>query len=42
MSEMESAYGCMPEVSQTVVQVTGLVQPERKIEIKCITYLQNR
>lgn len=37
--ERESAYGCMPEVSQTVVQVSGLVQPELKIEIKCIAHL---
>lgn len=36
--ERESAYG-MPEVSQTVVQVVGLVQPELKIEIKCIAHL---
>lgn len=37
--ERESAYGGMPEVSQTVVQVAGLVQPELKIEIKCIAHL---
>ncbi len=37
--ERESAYGGMPEVSQTVVQVVGLVQPELKIEIKCIAHL---
>lgn len=37
--QRESAYGGMPEVSQTVVQVTALVQPELKIEIKCIAHL---
>lgn len=37
--ERESAYGGMPEVSQTVVQVGALVQPELKIEIKCIAHL---
>ena len=37
--ERESAYGGMPEVSQTVVQVVALVQPELKIEIKCIAHL---
>jgi enamine deaminase RidA (YjgF/YER057c/UK114 family) len=38
-AERESAYGGMPEVSQTVVQVVALVQPELKIEIKCISHL---
>ena len=33
------AYGRLPEVSQTVVQVVSLVQPELKIEIKCIAHL---
>jgi enamine deaminase RidA (YjgF/YER057c/UK114 family) len=33
------AYGGMPEVSQTVVQVVALVQPELKIEIKCVAHL---
>lgn len=37
--ERESAYGDKPEVSQTVVQVVALVQPELKIEIKCIAHL---
>jgi enamine deaminase RidA (YjgF/YER057c/UK114 family) len=37
--QRESAYGGMPEVSQTVVQVAALVQPELKIEIKCIAHL---
>ncbi|GGW76353.1 Rid family hydrolase [Alteromonas halophila] len=38
-SQRESAYGGKPEVSQTVVQVAALVQPELKIEIKCIAHL---
>jgi enamine deaminase RidA (YjgF/YER057c/UK114 family) len=33
------AYGGIPEVSQTVVQVVSLVQPELKLEIKCIAHL---
>lgn len=33
------AYGGLPEVSQTVVQVVSLVRPELKIEIKCIAHL---
>lgn len=33
------AYGGVPEVSQTLVQVVGLVSPEMKIEIKCIAHL---
>lgn len=37
--QRESAYGSMPEVSQTVVQVVALVQPELKIEIKCIAQI---
>jgi len=35
----EAAYGNPPEVCQTVVQVVALVQPELKIEIKCIAHL---
>ena len=35
----EEAYGCKPEVSQTVLQVGALVQSELKIEIKCIAHL---
>ncbi|PLW67641.1 Rid family hydrolase [Pseudohalioglobus lutimaris] len=35
----EKAYGGKPEVCQTVVQVVALVQPELKIEIKCIAHL---
>jgi len=33
------AYGGIPEVSQTLVQVVGLVMPELKIEIKCVAHL---
>jgi enamine deaminase RidA (YjgF/YER057c/UK114 family) len=33
------AYGGLPEVSQTVVQIVSLVQPEFKIEIKCVAHL---
>ena len=32
-------YGKKPDVSQTVVQVAGLVDPSFKIEIKCIASL---
>ena len=32
----EEVYGCKPEVSQTLVGVTALVDPALKIEIKCI------
>ena len=35
----EAAYGGTPEVCQTVVQVVALVQPELRIEIKCIAHL---
>ncbi|MCB1701747.1 MAG: RidA family protein [Halioglobus sp.] len=35
----KAAYGGKPEVSQTVVQVVALVQPELKIEIKCVAHL---
>lgn len=33
------AYGQTPEVTQTLVQVAGLVMPELLIEIKCIAHL---
>ncbi len=33
------AYGAIPEVSQTLVQVVALVSPKLKIEIKCIAHL---
>ena len=33
------AYGKNPDVTQTLVQVTGLVMPDLLIEIKCIAHL---
>ncbi|MGH1372270.1 MAG: RidA family protein [Cellvibrionaceae bacterium] len=33
------AYGGVPEVCQTLVQVSALVMPELKIEIKCVAQL---
>ena len=33
------AYGGVPEVCQTVLQISALVLPELKIEIKCIAHL---
>ena len=41
MSAREKIYGTKPEVSQTLVGTPALVQPELKIEIKCIAYLNN-
>ena len=38
-SEREKIYGCKPEVSQTLVGTSALVQPNLKIEIKCIAYI---
>jgi len=38
-SERAKAYGGMPEVCQTLIQVSALVMPELKIEIKCIAHL---
>ena len=35
-SAREAVYGGKPEVSQTLVGVTALVDPALKIEIKCI------
>ncbi|MBT5332876.1 MAG: RidA family protein [Gammaproteobacteria bacterium] len=35
----ESAYGKQPEVSQTLIGVTALVDPRLKIEIKCVAHL---
>lgn len=35
----EQAYGSLPEVSQTLVQVSALVMPELKIEIKAVAHL---
>ena len=40
-SEREKIYGTKPEVSQTLIGTPALVQPELKIEIKCIAYLNN-
>ncbi|MDC3126811.1 RidA family protein [Gammaproteobacteria bacterium] len=39
-AEREKIYGCKPEVSQTVIGVNALVQPNLKIEIKCIAHLE--
>ena len=36
----EKIYGCKPEVSQTLIGVSSLVDPKYKIEIKCIAYLE--
>ncbi len=33
------AYGGLPEVCQTLIQISGLVMPELKLEIKCIAKL---
>ena len=33
-------YKCKPEVSQTIIVVSALVDPKYKIEIKCIAYLE--
>ena len=38
-AEREKIYGCKPEVSQTLVGTSALVQPNLKIEIKCIAYV---
>ena len=38
-AERERIYGCKPEVSQTLVGTSALVQPNLKIEIKCIAYV---
>ena len=38
-AEREKIYGCKPEVSQTLVGISALVQPDLKIEIKCIAYV---
>ena len=38
-AEREKIYGCKPEVSQTLVGTSALVQPDLKIEIKCIAYV---
>ena len=38
--ERESIYGCKPEVSQTLVGISALVQPQYKLEIKVIAYIE--
>ena len=38
-SEREIIYGCKPEVSQTLVGISALVQPQYKLEIKVIAYI---
>ena len=38
-NERENIYGCKPEVSQTLVGTNALVQPEYKLEIKVIAYI---
>ena len=35
----EAAFGGKPEVSQTLVQVASLVDPEMLVEIKCVARL---
>ena len=35
----QEAYQGSPEVCQTVVQVSGLISPELKIEIKCVAHI---
>tara|TARA_Y100001970_G_scaffold60223_1_gene76683 strand:- start:313 stop:699 length:387 start_codon:yes stop_codon:yes gene_type:complete len=37
--ERENIYGCKPEVSQTLIGTTALVQPQYKLEIKVIAYI---
>ena len=38
--EREKIYGCKPEVSQTLVGISALVQPQYKLEIKVIAYIE--
>ena len=35
----EEAYGGEPEVSQTMIEISALVMPALKVEIKCIAHL---
>ena len=37
--ERENIYGCKPKVSQTLVGISALVQPQYKLEIKVIAYI---
>ena len=39
-AEREKIYGCKPEVSQTLIGVNALVQPNLKIEIKCVAHIE--
>ena len=39
-AERERIYGRKPEVSQTLIGVNALVQPNLKIEIKCIAHFE--
>ena len=39
-AEREKIYGCKPEVSQTLIGVNALVQPNLKIEIKCMAHIE--
>ena len=39
-AEREKIYDCKPEVSQTLIGVKALVQPNLKIEIKCIAHIE--
>ncbi len=38
-AERAKAYGGTPEVSQTLLQVSALVLPALKVEIKCVAHL---
>ncbi|SDU32242.1 Enamine deaminase RidA, house cleaning of reactive enamine intermediates, YjgF/YER057c/UK114 family [Pseudomonas pohangensis] len=38
-AKRQQAYGKPPEVCQTVVQVSALLLPELKVEIKCVAHL---
>ena len=38
--EREKIYGRKPEVSQTLIGVNALVQPNLKVEIKCIAHIE--
>ena len=39
-AEREKIYGRKPEVSQTLIGVNALVQPNLKVEIKCIAHIE--
>ena len=38
--ERENIYGCKPEVSQPLLGISALVQPQYKLEIKVIAYIE--